>query len=147
MQRILACHKKNFQIVLESLKTHTVADLPQKVTILGSSGMPQKNFQIVLESSKTHTVADLPQKVTILGSEKSKNPLTKYSAHCPFEILRQYIDAWGSCRMINDPFFIFRNGTPVKPRHLRAVMKRAIADIGLDLSLYDTVCAADGHVT
>ena len=71
----------------------------------------KKKFQIVLQSSKTHPEADLPKKVTIIRTEGTDSALMTSCAHCPFEILHQYIWDRGTCKTVNDPFFIFKDGS------------------------------------
>ena len=86
-------------------------------------------YQLILHSSKTHSCSDLPQKVTLISNPQIKR-------HCPFKMLHNFIQARPKRADNEEPLFIFRDRAPVKPYHLRLILKKAIKAIGLDESLY-----------
>ena len=99
-------------------------------------GRNKDKIQVVLYSSKTHTRADPSQKVKISANYQSTNkPLAHF---CPFNLVRRYLTARKSCHDLNEQFFIFSDGTPVKPCHVKAKLRSAIKSLGLRDELYDT---------
>ena len=104
--------------------------------------MVVKNKQkllIVLRSSKTQWINEPPQTVKIdsIGNE-----------YCPYGLVIQYKKAHGvPPRGINEPFFIFRDSTPVKPQQFRTVLRKSIYALNLDGSLYDTHSLRTGCAT
>ena len=77
-------------------------------------------IQIVLRSSKTHSLANEPQKITIIRTHRTHDP------HCTYSIIKQFLDIRGGYFSDEEPFFIFRDRSPVKPYHLRTVLHRPI---------------------
>ena len=114
---------------------------PIKVTDV-HEGRNKQKIQIVLRSSKTHTTANLPQIIKIeSNSRKVQKNLIKLlddNCHCPYKIVAEYRDAWGGYDSINEEFFVFSNGSPVKPAQVRAVLRKTLEIIGLVSAYYDT---------
>ena len=75
---------------------------------------------IVLYSSKTHGKESRPQRIKITANEKGCKGF-----FCPFRISRKYLEMRGDYFSDDDPFFIFKDQTPVPPKHVRAVLKSA----------------------
>ena len=86
----------------------------------------------VLRSSKTHNTSMKPQTVKITAQGNARN-----SAFCPFLILKDYLRLRRSCRHKNEPFFIFRNRSPVTPVHMRKTLRKVLQSAGLEAHLYD----------
>ena len=101
----------------------------------------KKRILIVLYSSKTHSQANRPQKIKITATE---HPLVKRNV-CPFQLINDYLIARGDYDFPNEPLFIFQDGTPVTANNVRAVLKSAISDLGLDSSLYGIHSLRIGH--
>ena len=95
----------------------------------------KKKMLFVLRSSKTHGRDVKPQTVKICGGNNGYR-ITKNRKYCPFEILQEYVKNRPTCRNINEPFFIFSDRSPVKPTHLRQLLKTILKRIGVDPSLY-----------
>ena len=89
---------------------------------------------VVLYSSKTHGKQNIPQKVKITGNDKSK----KKRHFCPFELTKHYFDMRGGYDYDSEPFFIFGDGTPVTPTHVRTTLRNLLSRLTLDAHLYDT---------
>ena len=87
----------------------------------------------ILRTSKTHWKDNKPQLVKILGSKNR----TK-SQNCPFVILNEYVKARPLCKRIDEPFFIFKDSTPVRPENMREVLKMILKNEGFNESLYGT---------
>ena len=99
----------------------------------------KKKLQIILRSSKTHNRGSHPQRITITSSQDTR------ISYCPHHIILTYAQGRKKYRSCNDPFFIFRDGTPVKPTHYHRVLRRAIMDIGLELKYYNTHSLRSGR--
>ena len=67
--------------------------------------------------------------------------------YCPFVLLKHYSHLRGKYKNSTEKFFIFRDGTAVKPRHMRGILRAAISDIGLDPNVYDTHSLRIGRAT
>ena len=104
------------------------------------SATNRRKIQIVLYHSKTHTKANYPQKIEIT----SMNTTFK---HCPYRIMEEFIKARWKYRRDDEPFLIFRDGIPVKPKHFRAVLSNVIKSLGLDPTLHDPHCLHIGKAT
>ena len=115
-------------------------------------GRNKDKILIILYSSKTHDASDYPQQIKISSlkedekhyQEKKKN----YSFFCPFNIVRTYIDnRQGFNNLPEQNFFVFSDGSPVWPTHVRAILKTAIANINLDPFLYNSHSMRAGMAT
>ena len=94
--------------------------------------MNKNKLMFVLRSSKTHDESMKPQTVKITAEGESTN-----TACCPFRLLQSYLRVRRSCRQKNEPFFIFRDRTPVTPVHARRVLKEALIRARIDSNFYD----------
>ena len=88
----------------------------------------------ILFTSKTHWMDEKPQLVKISGSNKKKSKKSKLS--CPFELLRNYLTQRKSYKTIEEPFFVFRDRTPVKPMNVTTVLKDILRKNNFNESLY-----------
>ena len=98
-----------------------------------SIGTNKKKMKFTLRSSKTHTRGDRPQIIKI-KSEAAVDKLVKGN-FCPFKNLLSYIQMREGF-MSNKQFFIFGDGSPVKPHHFREVLNECLIKAGYDPSLY-----------
>ena len=87
---------------------------------------------MVLYTSKTHDLRHRPQKIKITSSKRDKG---MHRHFCPFLVLRKYISLRGNYLEDSEPFFIFRDGQPVKPHQAYQVLKKMISNTGLDSNL------------
>ena len=82
----------------------------------------------ILRSSKTHNRGDPPQLIKI-GSTASTFSSNEY---CPFNLLRNYLACQKEARSYEENFFVFRDRSPVHPRHFRKVLKTVLSLAGFD---------------
>ena len=92
--------------------------------------LEMQRIMIVLYSSKTHAKESRPQKIKINGFGDSSE------GFCPFKISKQYEKLRGGSLTDDEQYFVFRDHSPVKPAHVRTVLKEALSRLGLDPSLY-----------
>ena len=118
--------------------THPV--LAPDVHIAGN----KEKFKLVLRSSKTHTRSDKPQVIKVESDylqDHSEIPASVHSKPSiiqlsPYEYLRKYSRVRRSCIKVNEPFFIFRDRSPVKPYQMRNVLWMALEKANLDSTFY-----------
>ena len=103
-------------------------------------GSNKNKMMFTLHTSKTHGKGSAPQIVKISSSSSSdKNAKsTEWSLPCPFKLLRQYIQVWGGYKDDNEPFFVFADRSPVKPEHIRLVLRTSLQRQRFDHKLYNT---------
>ena len=105
----------------------------------------KKKLLFILRSSKMHSknakpqivkIAEIPKSIT----NKSKpNNQTQFSTHrCPFQILRAFLQARPSFISDKEPFFIFRDRSPVSPNNFTSVLKILSKDGGYDETRYSS---------
>ena len=83
-------------------------------------GTNKNKVKFILHSSKTHRKGDKPQIVKIksepsLGSNQPRR-------NCPFQILREFFKARKPFTEQNEQFFVFQDGSPVKPSDMQALL-------------------------
>ena len=93
----------------------------------------KRKILIVLFSSKTHGVYTNPQEIRIWADRKRSD-----GEFCPFKITNQFGELRGGYHNEQENFFVFQDKTPVKPTHVRRVLRKAIKSTGLNPFLYDT---------
>ena len=102
-------------------------------------GENKDKIMLVLYSSKTHGREPKPQKVTIQAAPRL-DTAQKYSAcnrhFCPFALTRTYLSLRGGYDTDLEQFFVFRDCSPVKPTHVRKILKETLSAIGLESFLY-----------
>ena len=104
-------------------------------------GTNKSKIMFILHSSKTHSKADKPQIIKIKGKS------TGDKKFCPFVILRQYLSIRNSRRTDSEQFFIFREGSPVLPVHMRNVLYRCLVKLEFNPRSYGLHCLWSGHVS
>ena len=95
-------------------------------------GRNKNKILIVLFTSKTHGKESFPQKIKI---EETKE---KDKFFCPFKLMRDFLAVRGNYIKDSDPFFIYGDGTPVKPEQVRKTLRNILETLNLNPSLYDT---------
>ena len=103
----------------------------------------KEKILLVLYSSKTHDKSSLPQEIKITSNGSNNNK----KFFCPFKLMRQYMSLRGGYSSDQEQFFIFRDGSPVGPYHVRRVLKMAIEKIGLNSTLYGMHSLRIGRTT
>ena len=111
-------------------------------------GVNKKKMLFVLCTSKTHGKHMPPQQIKIAATPNvshrkkrgGRNWLESNGSElpCPFHLLRSYIAYHGGFRSNTEPFFIFRDGSPVQPKHMRSCLKLALMQSGFEAQYYGT---------
>ena len=98
-------------------------------------GFNKRKFLFVLRTSKTHWKNMRPQSIKI--SSTIKNSCSRNtSVYCPYKLLRNYLQIRGPYINNSDQFFVFADGSPVLPAHMRSCLKRILHITGFRKDLY-----------
>ena len=113
-------------------------------------GVNKNKVLFMLRSSKTHNKGSHPQMVKIQSSLHDTNSQhcsgkTNVGSFCPFNVLRNFIERRPHAISEYEQFFVFSDRSPVKPVHLRSVLRLLISDIGLEPHLYNVHFIRIGH--
>ena len=99
----------------------------------------------VLHTSKTHWKDNKPQLVKITSVPSKYNWSSKHQLKidsninfCPYQLVHRYICNRWTFRSPNEPFFIFKDHTPVKPTHVQNTLHFALTSLGFDAQKYGT---------
>ena len=101
---------------------------------------------LMLRSSKTHGRGTSPQEIRIKADEKFKAGEGQ-QFFSPFEITELYAECRGAYDFEQQNFFIFRDGSPLKPQNIRSTLCRALKNLGLNNKLYGTHSLRIGRAT
>ena len=104
-------------------------------------GVNKQKMLFILRSSKIHDKGMQPQLIKINSvkttkKQKSNKPCKLQRYFCPYQLLRDFVAARPHAKSELEQFFIFSDGSPLKPEHFRNTLHMAIARIGLDANLY-----------
>ena len=124
----------------------TTGTHPLKAKDIHSANNKDK-LLLILYSSKTHGKESRPQTIKIEANPLSDITKTIRRHFCPFKVGREYLAIRGNYSTISEPFFIFRDGTPVKPIHVRQLLKSLLKNLKLDHTLYSTHSFRIGRAT
>ena len=91
---------------------------------------------IVLYSSKTHSRAMRPQEIKIVANYDEQTGAYIKHNFCPFRLLRRYVAVKDFYVHEDDQFFVFRDGSLVRPQNLRDLLKEMITKLRLNSDLY-----------
>ena len=83
-----------------------------------SIGTNKDKILFLLRTSKTHDISCKPQLVKITRASG-----TAQARFCPFKILNDYIECRPPARNAREQFFVFSDNSPVKPDHVRNLLK------------------------
>ena len=100
-------------------------------------GQNKKKILFILRTSKTHWRDQKPQIVKITSTERKKEKINKEKLFCPFAIIREYANSRPDCVNNDEPFFVFRDRSPVTPLHLRTVLKESLKKGGFKAECYN----------
>ena len=107
-------------------------------------GLNKKKLMIILWTSKTHWTDSKPQIVRI-NSTDSKNKVSgtvctremKDHPHfCPFELLKEFSTMRKSFKSPDEPFFIFRDRTPVTSKQFNKTLHLILSKSGFQAHMY-----------
>ena len=101
-------------------------------------GTNKNKILVVLYSFKTHSRSNYLQQIKITSEIKPNRSDSKDDTvvFCPFRVLQNYLCLRGGYRTENDNFFVFSDGFPVKPAHVRTVLRKCIKNLNLNHTLY-----------
>ena len=105
-----------------------------------------KKMLFLLRSSKTHLEGAKPQQIKIEGNLNLEHK-SKTNYYCPYLGSREFLALRGDYVNLNDPLFVFSDGSLVRPHHVRKTLRTMIKAIKLDPSLYDTHSFRSGRAT
>ena len=98
-------------------------------------GSNKRKFLSILRSSKTHGKYSHPQLIKITTSRsgnENRRPL-----YCPYEALQKYIAIRLKYKSPNEPFFVFRDYSPVTGTHMRSTLHLMLQLMNYDQTLYN----------
>ena len=106
----------------------------------------------VLYTSKTHGLESKPQKIRLTALKTTDRFLkcTKTKSNnffCPVDLTNNYMQLRGDYVNDDDPLFIFKDQTPVQPKHVRRILHQVIGKLGLKKKLYNTHSFRSGRAT
>ena len=104
-------------------------------------GVNKNKMLFILRTSKTHWKDCEPQKVKITSVPKTKllkKPGTIANNLYPFLILKEYLALHGPATDITEQFFIFSDGSKVKPSHMHTTLRTILKSAGFDPTCYCT---------
>ena len=83
-------------------------------------GQNKNKILFILRTSKTHGKYNHPQMIKICqkGKFMQKSP----NQFCPYQLLREYITIRPKAKLVNEPFFIFRDYAPVTALNFRKTL-------------------------
>ena len=99
----------------------------------------KRKFLFILETSKTHGLESKPQSVKVTSTVLSTvevNPARSLQ-FCPYKLLREYSGIRPKYLSRTEPFFVFSDGSPVRPHQMRSVLKQMIQLAGFDPLVYN----------
>ena len=101
-------------------------------------GTNKDKMLFLLTSSKTHNKGDKPQMIKISSTPMIRKGIDDvHHLNCPFTLLKDYIAVRPNNTLsASEQFYIFSDRSPVKPSHVRHILKSMISRIGLDPNLY-----------
>ena len=109
-------------------------------------GTNKRKMLFILRSSKTHGEYARPQLVKISNTPiEEKGKLTSkttrmkvdYKDFCPYKLLLKYIALRPIQKSRKEPFFIFKDYSPVQPKHMREALKHMLSLSGFDKDLFN----------
>ena len=99
-------------------------------------GHNKDKILVVLYTSKTHGKESKPQKIKISGVPVSNTKMGQ-RFFCPFKAVISFMNTRGHYQNEQEQFFIFRDGSEVRPQQVRNLLRQLLDRIGLDGALYD----------
>ena len=99
-------------------------------------GDNKQKMLFVLRTSKTHWYDSKPQTIKIKSTPINQNRKTVTHDLCPYRLLRAYLEARGPYFRDDEPFFIYKDESPVTDVNVRKVLKMALQKGDFNASLY-----------
>ena len=112
------------------------------------SATNKEKLLIVLYTSKTHGKDSYPQKIKITPSSNICSKRNNIHRNfCPFKTVNTYIRMRGGFRNMDEPFFVFKDGSAVTTGVDRKVLRSMIKNLGLNPDIYDLHSLRIGRAT
>ena len=108
-------------------------------------GHNKDKMMIVLYTSKTYGEDSGPQKIKISAVPAKEQNKTRF--FCPFKAVLDYMEIRGSYIEDDEPFFVFRDNSPVQGSQLRVVLRSLLTNLDLDGQLYDVDSFRSGRTS
>ena len=99
-------------------------------------GTNKKKLLFMLRSSKTHRESDFQQTVKIKSSNIKGQTRCHINTYCPYNMLREFVKLRGKFKDSNEPFFIYRDRSPVTTYSATKTLKLALRKRGFDENNY-----------
>ena len=110
-------------------------------------GKNKNKLLFILRSSKTHCSSNKPQMVKIQSIEQKNPQSCKTKYNCPFTLLKEYLNVRGPAQSKKEQFFVFSDGSPVTPHHMRTNLKALLSRARFQAKYYDTHSLRIGRAT
>ena len=103
-------------------------------------GKNKNKILLILYTSKTHDRSKQPQEIHILSLHNSKLPERKFKKRffCPFRLTRKFLHLRGDYVNEDEQFFMFADGSPVRPCHVRSTLRKILTKLNINCYLYDS---------
>ena len=98
-------------------------------------GQNKDKMLFILYTSKTHGLESKPQEIKISSKNLDAKLLNRH--FCPFNEFRSYSILRGNYVNPSDPFFVFRDNSPVCLHHVRQVLFKVITALNLNPKVYN----------
>ena len=97
-------------------------------------GTNKNKLLFILRTSKTHWTDVKPQvvKISSMPAAGCQHVIYKKKEFCPFRLLQEYIALQKKALFKDEQFFVFNDRSPVKPSHVRNILKNSLIHLGLD---------------
>ena len=104
--------------------------------------MNKQKMLFILYTSKTHGKESRPQKIRIKAVSNFEQRLNKKiwrntALFCPFRCAQDYLVTRGGYFTTSEPFFIFKDQSPLRPHQARTVLWDILKRLNLNSKLYD----------
>ena len=106
-------------------------------------GTNKDQVLFILRSSKTRTRGDPPQLIKI--SKISHRKTAIIPDYCPYKLMREYLACRPEAENVDENFFVFRDGSPIKPTDFSLTLKAILKLAKFDESKYSTKSLRSGR--
>ena len=132
-----------FRVGEVTLSDHVVKACDVKI------GDNKNKMLFILRSLKMHNVGMKPQLIKIKRQKlkSNSNKPKDILAFCPFQALLNYTGIRKKRKSNTEPFFVFKDRTPVTANNFRNILNKLIMKCGLDPVFYGTVGFRAGCTT
>ena len=108
----------------------------------------KQKILLILYTSKTHGVYAKSQRIKISAVANSNQSNNTYFRHfCPFKLMCQYFKMRGDFFTEDEPFFIYRDHSPVEQQTVRKILTGIILGLGFDCRMFTFHGMRSGRAT